>query len=236
MSSEKRAGNLIDADSMASQYREEITSPSFTELRSLAFWAKMKGPEFYLIGGWAAWRLHGGLGSRDIDVVFPDEAILDMFLTQYYKVNGYEQYGGFASRRYRKRVIVRSEPVFVYIDAASFDDSPPFKGNADANLPFALLKEHSVVWDLGDATVRIPIPELLLLQKVKAFLDRNWDLDHLAIGPVDSAYLRSKIQKDTYDIHGIANVISDWELVRAIAETNGCWEIVETAFLRMGLR
>lgn len=52
------------------------------------------------------------------------------------------------------------------------------------------------MWDVGPATVRVPVPELLILQKVKAWRDRSWDLEHVAVSPLDVAHLRSKLWKD----------------------------------------
>jgi hypothetical protein len=101
-----------------------LTTKSFEELKSLAFYGKSMGPEFFVIGGWAAWRYHSGLGSRDIDVVFHDHQIMDPFLAKYYKMNDYELYGGPFETRYRKRI---GDDMFVQIDAASFADGQPFK-------------------------------------------------------------------------------------------------------------
>lgn len=97
----------------AEAYAQELTTESYQELVRLALWAKAMGPEFCLIGGWAAWRYHAGLGSRDIDVIFPDWRMLDVFLRVYYEKNGYETHGGLLSKRYRKRVAVGKRTVFI---------------------------------------------------------------------------------------------------------------------------
>ncbi len=217
------------------QYAEEVTSHSYKELQNLAMWAKHKGPMFYLIGGWAAWRYHGGLGSRDIDVIFPDRVILDNFLQLYYKANGYENHGGILSKQYRKPVEIGDQTFLIQIDAAGLDQGPPFKEDKDRNIPFTELEKHSLPWELETATVRIPRPELLFLQKVKAWRDRRWDLDHTAVDAVDVQYLQGKIWKDAYDIRNLEPRIEDWNVVWGITEKNACTNLIAQAIETLGI-
>lgn len=214
------------SDEHWSEYSSETTTKSFEELKCLAFHAKSMGPEFYVIGGWAAWHYHRGLGSRDIDVVFPDTQIMDPFLAKYYKMNGYEQYGSLFENRYRKRI---GDNKFVQIDAASFADGQPFKEDRRKNLPYALLTDHYDLWDLGGCSVRIPKPELLILQKAKAHRDRSWDLDRSTTS-VQSGWLRGKIRKDEYDIRGIAPFVAHWDTVWSVSEGCGCRDLIEDTF------
>ena len=213
-------------DELGSEYPSELTTRSFEELKSLAFYGKSMGPEFFVIGGWAAWRYHSGFGSRDIDVVFHDHQIMDPFLAKYYKMNDYEPYGGPFETRYRKRI---GDGMFVQIDAASFADGQPFKEDRRRNLPFGLLMNHNDIWNLGESVVRIPKPELLILQKVKAHRDRSWELSRTT-APIQSDWLRGKIRKDEYDIRSIAPFITDWNSVRVILEDCDCRDLVEDSF------
>lgn len=217
------------------EYVEEVTQESYKELVNLALWAKSMGPRFCLIGGWAAWHYHQGLGSRDIDVIFPDWRILDVFLRAYYEKNGYEAYGGLLGKRYRKRVVVGGRTVFIEIDAASITDGPPFKEDRSRNIPYSEVTAHSVSWDLGPATVGVPVPELLILQKTKAWRDRSWDLDHTAVDPIDVQHLRGKIWKDEHDIRNLARVVRDPERMWEIVERNKCKDLIEDAFRRLRL-
>jgi hypothetical protein len=227
-------GREKNAD-IKSEYREEFTRESYKELQRLALWASNMGPEFYLIGGWAAWYYHRGLGSRDIDVVFPDRSILDSFLQIYYKQNGYESVVGLLNKRFRKRVCVGSKTVFVEIDAASMDEGPPFKEDPARNLPFSALTENHVEWDVGPARVRIPVPELLILMKVKAHRDRNWSLDHDAVSPIDIAYLRGKLWKDEFDILSLALRVSEWKRVWMLARKYKIDMLVKDTFRNIRL-
>lgn len=227
-------GQPAAPEGLEGQYAEEVTSHSYKELENLALWAKHTGPVFYLIGGWAAWRYHRGLGSRDIDVIFPDRNILDSFLQLYYKANGYENHGGLLAKRYRKPVKVGGATFLIQIDAASLDQGPPFKEDEERNIPYTELENHSVGWEMGQATVRIPTSELLLLQKVKAWRDRRWDLEHVAVDPIDIQYLQGKIWKDAYDIRALAPTVGDWSPVWEISEAHGCTDLIHDALSTLG--
>ena len=217
-------------------YSEELTRESYKELQRLAFWSNRMGPEFYLIGGWAAWYYHRGLGSRDIDVVFPDSGLLDSFLQTYYKQNGYECVMGLLSKRFRKRVKVGSRTVFVEIDAASMDEGPPLKEDPSKSIPFSALKAFHGEWQIGPAAVKIPLPELLILMKVKAHRDRSWALDHEAIAPVEIAYLRGKIWKDEVDIRNLTPQINKWSEVWKIARKYHFDKLAKDTFRNLRLK
>lgn len=217
------------------EYAEEVTNSSYKELEILAFWALGHGPQLFVIGGWAAWHYHRGLGSRDIDVIFLDKGVLSRFLGAYYAANGYEAYGGLLNRRYRKRLSVNGRDVFVEIDAASIEEGPPFHEDRNRTIPYTELENHHVDWRVGPETVRIPTPELLLLQKVKALRDRSWDLDHAALGGVEVAFLQSKIWKDKYDILNLAPFIRHWGTVWDICDKHHCRNLVAETFRNLGL-
>lgn len=74
---------LTDQANPSEDYRKEVTDLSYRELQDLALWSKYRGPELFVIGGWAAWHHHQGLGSRDIDVIFQDRHVIDRFLYDY---------------------------------------------------------------------------------------------------------------------------------------------------------
>lgn len=181
------------------------------------------------------WRYHGGLGSRDIDVIFPDRHILDNFLQLYYKANDYENHGGLLSKQYRKPVRVGDQTFLIQIDAAGLDQSPAFKEDETRNIPFTELENHSVPWELDTATVQIPTPELLFLQKVKAWRDRRWDLDHTAVNPVDIQYLQGKIWKDAYDIRNLRHTVERWDVIWEITERNACTDLTVEALESLGV-
>jgi hypothetical protein len=207
-------------------YAPEVTQESYREIERLALWARARGPQFYLIGGWAAWRYHRGLGSRDIDVIFPNQSILEAFLTEYYLNNGYQRTGGILTGSYQKPVKTATGWTYIEIDAAQLDRGAPFHEDPALDLPYRLLEKHHQTWRVGNQEVRMPTPELLLLQKVKAHRDRSWDLEHSAIDPGRAAFLRSKVAKDAYDIRGIVPFIDDWAAVAGISSERSCRSLI----------
>jgi hypothetical protein len=223
------------APQLAVDYGQEVTQESYREIERLALWAKARGPLFYLIGGWAAWRYHRGYGSRDIDVIFPNQQILDAFLNEYCRVNEYERTGGLLAPAYRKPVQTPTGTQYIEIDAAQLDKGPPFHENAEIDIPYRLLERYNQVWRVGSQDVLMPTPELLLLQKVKAYRDRSWDLEHTAADVRRLAILRSKVAKDAYDIQGIAPHIDHWELVAHIADERGCRQLIAETLLNLNV-
>ncbi len=216
-------------------YSDEATQPSLRELERLALWARGRGPKFYLIGGWAAWRYHQGLGSRDIDVIFPNQAILDAFLKEYYQQNGYQREGKFFDGAYRKRVETAGRTVYIEIDAAQIDQGPPFKEDETLNLPYTLLEDHYARWVVGQEEVLLPAPELLILQKVKAYRDRSWELEHGLLAPVEATFLRSKVAKDAYDIQHLVPKVDNWAVVSDIAKEHGCKGLITQTLRKLGV-
>ena len=60
---------------MKELYAGEITDPSLKELETFAKWYNDKiGNYPVIVGGWAVYCYTAGLGSKDIDVVFPGDA------------------------------------------------------------------------------------------------------------------------------------------------------------------
>ena len=220
---------------LTEEYSREITGISYKEIERLAIWARMRGPQFYLIGGWAAWSYHRGLGSKDIDVVFLNQSLLEPFLMDFYRENGYERMPGLIESSYRKPVRVGSRTLYIEIDAAQIDRGQPFHENRGLNLPYSLLQQHNQTWRVGQEEVLTPTVELLLLQKVKALRDRTWDLDHSSPDVVRTQYLRGKIQKDIYDIQNLSSHLANWQAVCRIAESHGCKDLVTDSLRGIGI-
>ena len=212
----------------ADTYDARITDFSYDELRRLAFWSRMRGPEFYLIGGWAAWYYHHGAGSRDIDIIFSDKAIMCQFLPIYYRENGYSEVLGpmGIERRFEKRILNPDVEIIITIDATCKSEGLPFKEDRKKNIPYSELDNYFRNWDLNNEIVKIPTPELLLLQKIKAHRDRSWEFENQA-DAVRSEYLKSKIWKDEYDILNIVPHLEDVEIMWKIVDNHKCRDLIE---------
>jgi hypothetical protein len=220
-----------------SLYDGEITDFSYEELKRLSFWSRIKGPEFFLIGGWAAWHYHRGAGSRDIDIIFSDKTIMECFLPIYYRENGYTEVHGpmGIERRFEKRIPNPKVEIIVTIDATCMSEGRPFKEDKEKNIPYSELDNHFRKWDLGEEAVKIPNPELLLLQKIKAHRDRTWEFDNQTIDPVRSEYLKSKIWKDEYDIRHLEHRVKDVDTLWEIADKHKCRDLIEDTLRNLRL-
>lgn len=189
----------------------------------------MKGPEFFLIGGWAAWHYHRGAGSRDIDIIFSDKVIMDCFLPIYYQENGYSEVRGpmGIEKRFEKRIPNRDVEIIITIDATCISEGQPFKEDRKKNIPYSELIDYFRNWNLEEETVKIPIPELLLLQKIKAHRDRNWEFDNQITNAIRSEYLKSKIWKDEYDISNLVPHLEEVDTMWEIADKHKCRDLIE---------
>jgi hypothetical protein len=144
-----RATTGSDSHDTAPGFPEEVTTESYREIERLALWAAGRGPQFYLIGGWAAWRYHRGLGSRDIDVIFANQSILEAFLTEYYRTHGYIREGGPLNRSYHKPVRTAIGTIYSEIDAAQLDRGHPFHEDPAMDVPYRLLEKYHQPWTVG---------------------------------------------------------------------------------------
>ena len=185
-----------------------VLDQSREELFSFVTWFnKFYGHYPMIIGGWAVHHYNNYLMSKDIDVVF--EARLkayDSSLLIYLKNNSYELYNkdrfGIA-QTFRKTVDVGGEAYFIDIDACNTSDSNTYHRNNKLQLPYSLVSKNSVnvKEKYGEKAIeyRVPRLELLLLYKLKAYSDRDFDLQN-SISSEDISYLTSKRNKDGSDI------------------------------------
>jgi hypothetical protein len=233
----RRIGHTPAEAEYESVYDEKITDFSYEELKRLAFWSRIKGPEFFLIGGWAAWHYHRGAGSGDIDIIFSNKTIMECFLPIYYRENGYTEVRGpmGIERRFEKRIPNVGIEIVIDIDATCMSDGQPFKEDRKKNIPYTELSSHFKQWNLGEETVKIPNPELLLLQKIKAHRDRTWEFDNQTIDPVRSEYLKSKIWKDEYDIRHLEHRVKDIGTLWEIADKHKCRDLIEDTLRNLRL-
>lgn len=117
-------------------------------------------------------------------------------MNQYMLLNGYtrEQRSEF-EEAYVLIVTTRKRDERVYLDAATIEDPNRLHGT-DVELPWRLAYEHQRLAKIQDAKFYVPTPEVLLLFKAKAALDR----EHDAKRAFDPFYLQQKAWKDYYDM------------------------------------
>ena len=186
----------------------KILDLSREELASFVAWFnKFYGHYPVIIGGWAVYYYNNYLMSKDVDVVF--EARLktyDTALLQYLASNGYSLYNkekwGIA-KTFRKTARINGDEYFIDIDACSIYDSNIYHRNNKLHLPYSLVSKSSVLVkdSHGEKRTdyRVPTIELLFLFKLKAYSDRDFDLQS-ATSSEDISYLTSKRNKDGSDV------------------------------------
>lgn len=179
-------------------YYEEITAAAFQELLRVGRWYnRFFGYYPVLVGGWAVYHYNStGLGSRDIDFIFPDRRVKDQTVNQYMLLNGYtRQRLSEFEETYALMVKTPKREERVYLDVATVEDANRLHG-ADVELPWRLAYQHQRLAVIADTKLYVPNPEVLLLFKAKAALDREYD----AKRAFDPFYLQQKAWKDYYDM------------------------------------
>lgn len=222
---------------MDNKYNKEITTASFQELIEFAKWSnKVYGNYPIIIGGWAVHSYTKGLGSRDIDIVFPNRQLKHEVLINFFKARNYKEEGVF-SKTFFKEVEMEHAIEKIYIDACSLEDKNYLKDNERITLPWKLTVDHSNKIQLeNNVFIYIPKIEVLVLYKIKALLDRQHDLRKEGT----NSYLESKIWKDKEDIASLIKVNNfDKKLLKKLLEDrmfkeyfiSGLKQVSEDAFL-----
>ncbi|OIO21205.1 hypothetical protein COV61_04340 [Candidatus Micrarchaeota archaeon CG11_big_fil_rev_8_21_14_0_20_47_5] len=188
---------------MKELYAKEITDSSLKELEEMARWYNEKiGNYPIIVGGWAVYFYIGGLGSKDIDVVFLGDRAKDATLAAYFHSHGYaEKRRDFFDKEYVKKVKAGDREIEIIIDAVSAKRTILFDGK-DARIPWSLAAKHNVERKIGSASVCLPTKELLLTYKLGAVLGRSI---LLKTSP-EFDYYRSKLWKDVYDAASLAGL------------------------------
>lgn len=190
-----------------------------------SFFDKKVGHQPIIIGGWAVYQFNNYYGSKDIDVIFNDNYQQNLF--QYYKAQGYKEYTKDSfSKTFRKEFNVAGSREFIDVDVISAKDENTFHQDRSKKLPFALAEKNKqrideVGRDGSLISFYIPIPELLLLLKAKAYLDRDYDAAHrVSISPYSKTYFESKRNKDGADIIALLDTPLDYQKIIEIADNN----------------
>lgn len=179
-------------------YYEELSTATYQELGRVGQWFnRFVGYHPVLIGGWAVHYYNpAGLGSRDVDLVFPDRKIKDRVVNQYLMTQGYERERRSEFEEEYVLLVKTSKRVErVYLDVVTVQDANRVHGS-DVELPWRLALDHNRPARIGETDFYVPDPEILLLLKAKAALDREYD----AKRAYDPFYLQQKSWKDYYDM------------------------------------
>lgn len=185
-------------------YSQDITGQSLKELVEFIKWYnKHIGHEPLIIGGWAAWAYHQGMGSKDVDVIFPGNTSMHRTLEQYFSASGYKmRKTSFVSYEfYKTRRAADGREVEVIIDAMASDRFAVINGTK-LTIPWAMAEKHKRRHEFGKgADAWIATPEMLITYKVGALLGRDYNL--FTSQPENREHIESKLWKDAQDVLGV---------------------------------
>ena len=179
-------------------YYDELTSSTLQELKNVGRWFnRFYGNYPTVIGGWAVWLYNPfGYGSRDIDLLFPERRMKERLVNQYLSANDYIlKRRSLFEEQFVKEVMTSKGTEEIYLDACSVEDTNRVRGTS-VEIPWALAIGNSELMDLEGLKFYVPRPEILIMLKAKAALDREHDRKRV----LDAYYLDSKIVKDYYDV------------------------------------
>ncbi len=195
-------------DFIKNDYREEITSQSRKELESLARWQYDNyGSWPVIIGGWAVWSYYSnGYGSRDIDLILPsNNKITENMIKNYFPDNGIKEYPDSVFSQtvhYRKPIqIADGTKDDIIFDMLSADKPRPDPEDLGVYVDWNWADQYGNDMSLGNVFIKIPEPELLIPLKIIGAVART----RYMRTQLDTAYIRSKIWKDYYDVAVLTN-------------------------------
>lgn len=194
--------------------REILAEHSYDELIKLGHHFSHYGPIPNVIGGWAVYFYNSYYGSIDIDIVGPTlDGRLMYILTDFQGLHDYKE-------EYKDELGIEksfSKPIYdgdrhigdVEIDACTYEEeSNFFHEDRSKRLPYDLCDKEDLRIKLplskmdDNNLIYIPNKSLLLLYKIKAFRDREYDVENKrAIISADKfTWLEGKVVKDGSDI------------------------------------
>ncbi len=189
-------------------YATEITEETKKELAEFVRWFnRVFGHEPLIVGGWAAWAYHQGVGSKDIDVVFPSAPAMHANLLDYFKAHGFKTrpVDEFDCEFHKVRKTRYGREVDILIDAVYSGRNVQVTGTSLV-IPWALAEKFKRPYSFGaNAKAYIIEPELLFAYKVGALIGRD---NRLATATEkEKTHYESKLWKDAQDLLGLFHKI-----------------------------
>lgn len=209
-------------------YAKELTDLSLAELKKFLAWCKGRpGKLIPVVGGWAVYAYAPKIGSIDIDVVLTkqDEAPTREFLEE----NGYKPKED-EPTVYLKEI----GKITLRFDLIPYDDECQARG---IQIPWKLLDRHSTEIVFQGQKMRVPTKELLLIQKVTAYRNREDTarLGHLRFPDGEKKYLENKIAKDKKDIKNLIESGASFEKAYEIVNQLGFKTVFDGALKELDI-
>lgn len=205
--------DLIDSD-----YQDGITSQSRMELEKLSCWQKENLGEWsVVIGGWAVWSYYPkGFGSRDIDIVLPEDKIQQTrIIEEYFPIHEIHETkkSAFSEEKYyAKKIFYADEPIEIVFDLFYPQTPRPDNENLGFKVDWTWVITHCNEIPLENSSILVPTPSLLSTLKIIAALSRMEEMK----GKYNDRRIRSKLWKDYYDVANLCKYVDvdDSELIQ----------------------
>ena len=222
-------------------YDPAVTDQSKQELLELAEWLQTKSFTPYLVGGWTVYyhtkrskrppATYGQavydesryddpygfapLGSKDIDLVFPNSREKSSFEHYYCWERGYKKMEELTEARIWTKTTLGSNSAEIILDLDVLSTKWKVRGS---NVSWKPLLKHRTELSLeNNASILAPVKELLLLYKCVAIVERT---DKRQEPNQDVQYLDSKIWKDANDVLALHDTgINEGRLTALAKET-----------------
>ncbi len=184
-------------------YGTEIISQSMVELQELTKWQKVHQGEWTtVIGGWAVWAYYQeSFGSRDIDIVLPEDAVKRVEITDTYfpahKIEKKFEDPFQTKYHYGKYITTPTGNDEIIFDLFYPENPRPDPDGLGVTVDWKWMSEFSKEQPIeNDVFIQVPDPELLLPVKMVAALSRIEELQRTD----NRERKQSKIWKDYYDV------------------------------------
>ncbi|MFH0714236.1 MAG: hypothetical protein V1847_00430 [Candidatus Diapherotrites archaeon] len=165
-----------------------------------------------VLGGWAVFAFTHVEQSVDADVLLKSKKDIEK-LKPFFEENGFEINDDNPDAiSFEKSLEEPQELGGIKIESIIFDlitskESNQLHENKMVEIPWKLAFQYNEKLSVDEQKMLVPSPELLLVYKVKAFMDRKYDkfkfLEHMAHKKVWASRKDFKIEKDKRDIKNL---------------------------------
>ncbi|MBU0635838.1 hypothetical protein KKE06_02320 [Candidatus Micrarchaeota archaeon] len=186
---------------------EPITSYSKKALERFLKYCRAHQVSPIIIGGWAVWAYAHSEYSVDVDFVLKDKKELEK-LKPFFEKEGFKEESNHDVsfvKQVSKEGLGEYKLAHLIFDVTFYSDKHPLVQDQKIEVPWNLLEKNTIHSILEGLSVEIPNPELLLIFKVKALVDRQYKQAklHSFEKKLGRKRWEFKIEKDKRDIQNI---------------------------------
>ncbi|MFH1256809.1 MAG: hypothetical protein V1494_05975 [Candidatus Diapherotrites archaeon] len=217
-------------EGIESIYNKDATELSLSELKRFLSWCEYTlhyAP--VIIGGWAVYAFTPKIGSIDIDIVLKKKDFKK--LAVFFSENGYAKKEDEPNIYFKEAMLPSGKTETMRFDLIALESKYAISREPNVSIPIRLVEKHSKEISFERQKIIVPEKELLLIQKVAAYRNRE-DLartGHLRLAFGQREWNERKIAKDKEDIKNLIESGIDFEKLEKLLEKTGFKKIYEDA-------